>query len=96
MEGLRCPICKAISLVNSANDGDIYTCPFCNYRYTITTVRRYYLQPQTVYNTGIDSFSNLDVWVKDLKSDQLAEIIQILSKELRQRLSRKQECLAVK
>ncbi|NLT94116.1 MAG: hypothetical protein GXW85_01045 [Clostridia bacterium] len=96
MEGLRCPICKAITLVQSANDGDFFTCPFCNYRYTITSVRRYYLEPQTADNYGELNLNHLEHRIKNLKNEQLAEIMQIVSKELSRRLSRKKECLLVK
>jgi len=94
MEGLRCPICKAISLVQWANDGEIFTCPFCNYRYTITTVRRYYLEPRTAYYSGDLNLKNLDAWIKNLKSEQLVEAIQLLSKELSQRLIQERECIS--
>lgn len=94
MDGLRCPICKAISLVQWVNDGDIFTCPFCNYRYTVTTVRRYYLEPRTACNSGDTNFKNLDVWIKNLKSEQLAEVIQLLAKELSQRLTQERECIS--
>jgi len=93
LEGLRCPICKAISQVDAVKDGEMFTCPFCNYRYTVTEVRRYFLHPQikSIENIGL---AKLEDSLKDLEYHQLIEIIQSVLKEISRRFARKQEYMA--
>ena len=43
MEGLKCPVCNAISLVDFITDGEIYPCSYCKSKFTVTAVRRLYL-----------------------------------------------------
>ncbi|MFZ7101712.1 MAG: hypothetical protein ACOWWO_03510 [Peptococcaceae bacterium] len=84
MEGLKCPICKAVSLVSVINDGELYTCPFCNYRYTVTSVRRYFLHPYKIGEDALNSKSFLK-YLKELDLQQLIEIIKVTSKEMEKR-----------
>jgi len=89
VEGLKCPICKAISLVNIIKDGEMFTCPFCSYRFTVTDVRRYFLQPQ--YNIIEINENNFDKYLENLEHFQLLEIMQKVLKELGQRFPDKSE-----
>jgi uncharacterized Zn finger protein (UPF0148 family) len=84
LEGLRCPICKAISLVNPIRDGEMFTCPFCNYRFTVTSVRRYFLHPQGRSKEEFN-FNNLENLLKEVDYPQLLEVVKMALKEMERR-----------
>lgn len=90
MEGLKCPICKAISSVSIVNEGEMYTCPFCNYKYTVIWVRRYFLQPYKL-EKGIADGEVFREYIKNLDFHQLVEVIKIATKEMEKRLHNSEE-----
>lgn len=86
MEGLRCPICNAISLVGFINDGEIYTCPYCKAKFTVTTVRRFYLHP---HGKVKDDKQNYDDFIKYLSYPKLIALLNAISIEILNRYPNK-------
>ena len=80
MNGLKCPVCDAISLVKLIDDGEIFDCPFCKAKFTVTAIRRFYLQPE-----GEMGNDNYESFVQHLSLTKLLNLLIIISTEVAQR-----------
>jgi len=89
MEGLKCPVCNAISLVDFIKDGEIYPCPYCRSKFTITTVRRFYLQPHGKAK-GDQQIYNYEEFIKNLSYSTLITLLNVISNEIIKRYSQKE------
>ncbi|MFZ5945539.1 MAG: hypothetical protein ACOYVD_15660 [Bacillota bacterium] len=85
MEGLRCPVCKAVSIVEPIIDGEIFSCPFCEHRFTVTSIRRYFMYPHNKNKEQMDLI-NFDVFLKELEPAQLLLIAQKSLREIEKRM----------
>ncbi|NMA02086.1 MAG: hypothetical protein GX923_05920 [Clostridia bacterium] len=81
MEGLKCPVCNAISLVDFITDGEIYPCSYCKSKFTVTAVRRLYLEPHRKAK-GDQQTYNYDEFVKNLSYSALITLLNVISNEI--------------
>ena len=86
VEALRCPICKAIFITEAAKDGDLYTCHYCSYRFTVTAVRRYFLYQE--HNGGGIELQNIEKLVKTIDNSKLIEISKFFMEEIESRFNK--------
>lgn len=84
MEGLKCPICEAITLVTPINDGEMFSCPFCKHKFTVTSIRRYFLHAlgRSKQEVELKDFKN---FLKTLDDPQIFEIIKMTLNEVENR-----------
>lgn len=90
MEGIRCPICQAISVVNVINEGDMISCTYCKTKYTLIQSRIYSIIPKGV-RFGLKEIMNcheIEGYVKELDNDYLMQVLKIITEELIARYKR--------
>ncbi|MBZ4653085.1 MAG: hypothetical protein JG781_423 [Peptococcaceae bacterium] len=88
MEGIKCPMCKAISLEPGISDGDMIRCTCCQAKFTVTKFRRYNLVPQDVdkISSGQGQKQLLERFVRKLDNEKLMLLLELLSKEIMHRM----------
>ena len=84
MEGLKCPICFAISQVGYIKDGELFTCQYCTARFTVTAVRRYFLYPHKRKKPELN-IKNFEELIANLAYPELLMLLRTLSQEMDRR-----------
>lgn len=90
MDGIKCPVCNAISLLPGVKDGEFIKCSYCNSKYTVTPVRRYSLLARGAerYRNEQKNRQILEGFVHNLDYDNLLLLSKITINELFRRYSR--------
>lgn len=87
MEGVKCPVCLAISVMETVKDGELLTCNYCKAKYTVTRIRRYSILAKEMGKCppqGMD-YRNLEEFVRQLDHEPLLEIMRLVNEELAER-----------
>jgi len=92
MEGIKCPLCKTIILEPGISNGDIIRCTCCRAKFTVTKFRRYNLFPQDAEKISSSQGDKqfLERFVRELDNEKLMLFLEILSKEIMQRIKRQE------
>ena len=92
MEGLKCPVCMAISVTDPVKNGDLVTCNYCKAKYTVTSLRRYSIIAKEMGKCTPQStdYRNLEEFVKQLDNEPLLEMAALITGELIERCRKKE------
>lgn len=84
MEGIKCPVCQAISEAQGIKDGELVKCGYCKSKYTVIKNRRYSILPLALktHLPGNKDCEGIEVFVKQLDYDMLLQLLKIVSANL--------------
>lgn len=84
MEGTRCPICQAFSVVDGISEGDMVSCAYCKKKYTLIQSRLYSIIPKGTRLGLKESMDcrEIEGYVKELENDYLMQVLKIITEEL--------------
>lgn len=83
MEGIKCPICKTVTVFEGVCDGELITCCICSSKFTVTPMRRFFIQPPI--RTQISN-KDLAFWqykMRGMNVSELLELLELIASELK-------------
>lgn len=84
MEGIKCPVCMAISITQTVEDGDMVTCGYCKAKYTVTRLRRFSVLAREMGKRTPQNmdYRSLEEYVRQLDNEPLLEMLRLITEEL--------------
>jgi|GEM_PF-3113849 len=92
MEGIKCPVCMAISVAHTVKDGDLVKCNYCKAKYTVTRLRRFTILAKEMGKLTPQStdYRNMEEFVKQMDNRPLLELVRLVTNELVERYRKKE------
>ena len=92
MEGIKCPVCMAISVIHAVKDGDLVICNYCKAKFTVTRLRRFSILAKEMGKCTPQStdYQDLEEFVKQLDNGPLLELVRLVTIELVGRYRKKE------
>ena len=84
MEGIKCPVCTALSLMSEAEDGEMVRCSFCNAKFTVTRLRRYRIIPRELERGNFEHLDNsqMENFISEVDNETLLFMVKTATSEL--------------